>query len=95
MARHLATVVWHDLTEDPTDLPKESGYGYILSVRYKRSGMRLLLRDVKYDAYERAWVNEDITTGYEYVLCKTAGWNVFDIIAWAEDIKPYRAGGID
>lgn len=90
MARHLATVVWHDLTEDPYDLPKESGYGYILSIRYRRSGMSMLLRDVKFDKYEREWINEDVTTGFEYPIGMSAGGRVFDIIAWAEDLKPYR-----
>ena len=86
MSRHLTTVVWHDLIDDPNDLPGESGYGYILSIQYKRSGMRMILRDVKYDAYDRLWLNEDITTGYEYPLTGMP----FVIIAWAEDVKPYK-----
>lgn len=90
MARHLATIVWHDLTEDPYDLPKERGYGYILSVRYKRSGMITLLRDIKYDFREHGWINVDVVTGFEYPIEMPPGSNVFDIIAWAEDVKPYR-----
>lgn len=89
MSRHVSTVVWHDLIENPLDLPSQSGYGYILTVRYKRGGFNAIWDDIKFNRRLRRWEKEDITTGVTYVI-GSPGWDVADIIAWAEELQPYR-----
>lgn len=79
MATHEAkTIIWHDLTEDPEDLPKEKCGPYLLSAHYKNDEVAYpyiyTLSDCSYAPSRKCWYDNN---GYE--LADTTV-----VVAWAE-----------
>lgn len=75
---HEVPIKWHDLIEDPNDLPKKDGM-YVISVKSEKYGALTQLR--WFFASEKEWDNMDNTFCDPWML---------DVIAWTEQIRPYR-----
>lgn len=78
---HETKLIWHDLTEDPMDLPKtgnDNGYEYLIT----RKNTPCVLFDGIYRG-NGIWGWDD-DEGY------ISDYEPGEIIAWAEPIEPYR-----
>lgn len=81
MALHEAKIIWHDLIEDPTDLPKTGYWGYLITVCNKYGSTFLVDEIVLYNIREGRWYiergcsfNGDLE---EETIAET-------VVAWAE-----------
>lgn len=94
---HLQTIKWHDLIENPEDLPSETGY-YMLSiyhaidrvsfVSHPYEGLFCDTDYAKYDSDEKAWVVIDYDAEFGVLFSDCAPF--LKIIAWAEPVEPYE-----
>ncbi len=101
MGVHKQMIKWHDLIEDPDDLPNGT-YGIDLHVmlQYDNSEPYLAcreacyLKEIGFVMYDTTWIYDPVTKSLvsnvqqEVISSKKSNHNL-RVIAWCEDVKPY------
>lgn len=93
--------VWHDLTEDPNDLPRDNMFPYILTRNKKTGELDFFRYDnenvAEYLSKEKIWrcVEDDNYGSYDIVTMNSYGMEPteepncdWEVVAWAEDLSP-------
>lgn len=99
-----ATMIWHDLTEDPNDLPESNvGFWRVLCRDIETGRLSCLSAEegVRFEPTQKIWMIHD----YERGICgirshgidpisvdeeKLDEWASYEIVAWTEETRKLR-----
>ena len=100
MGVHKQTIEWHDLIEDPDDLPKSYLGEFHIMLQFDGHEPYLSCRNASYInsvgfvIYGTTWMYDPISKTLQsstnsFIIEPNKTHNHLRVVAWCEDVKPY------